>query len=192
LLSAIDERTMSAEKKKETGAHMREKHNIWPMIMVLVILFGLLQVPHGLAMDDDVIKQRIEGVAAETVRLNGTEVRVHVEKCFVVLSGTVRFYRQKMLFERIAWQTMGVVEVDNEIVVVPRVALSDAAIERKIREIVKTFPRFHGAGVSVTVDGGAVALRGTFSHPLDVQFLKNQVADIEGVIALEMLAALRT
>ena len=56
----------------------------------------------------------------------------------------------------------------------------------------KTFPRFHGAGVSVTVDGGAVALRGTFSHPLDVQFLKNQVADIEGVIALEMLATLRT
>jgi len=171
---------------------MREKHNIWPMIMVLAILFGMLQVPHGLAMSDDVIKQRIEEKAAETVRLNGTKVQVHVEKCFAVLSGTVRFYRQKMLFERIAWQIMGVAEVDNEIVVVPRVALSDAAIERKIREIVKTFPRFHGAGVSVTVDGGAVALRGTFSHPLDVQFLKNQVADIEGVIALEMLATLRT
>jgi len=162
------------------------------MIMVLAILFGMLQVPHGLAMSDDVIKQRIEEKAAETVRLNGTKVQVHVEKCFAVLSGTVRFYRQKMLFERIAWQIMGVAEVDNEIVVVPRVALSDAAIERKIREIVKTFPRFHGAGVSVTVDGGAVALRGTFSHPLDVQFLKNQVADIEGVIALEMLATLRT
>ena len=34
-----------------------------------------------------------------------------------------------------------------------------------------------------------MTLRGTFGHPLDVQFLKNQVADIEGVIALEMLAA---
>jgi hypothetical protein len=37
-----------------------------------------------------------------------------------------------------------------------------------------------------------VTLRGTFSHPLDVQFLKNQVADIEGVITLEVLATLRT
>ncbi len=183
---------MSAEKKKETGAHMREKHNIWPMIMVLVILLGMLRVPRGLAMSDDVIKQRIEGVAAETVRLKGTKVQVHVENCFVVLSGTVRFYREKMLFELIAWKTMGVAEVDNEIVVVPRVAQSDAAIKDKIIEIVKTFPRFHGAGVSVTVDGGAVTLRGTFDHPLDVQFLKNQVADIEGVIALEMLLALRT
>jgi mannose-6-phosphate isomerase-like protein (cupin superfamily) len=192
LLSAIDERTMSAEKKKETGANMREKHNIWPMIMVLAILFGMLQVPHALAMSDDVIKQRIEAKAAETVRLNGTEVRVHVEKFFVVLSGTVRFYRQKMRFERIAWQTMGVAEVDNEIVVVSRVALSDAAIKDRIIEIVRTFSRFHGAGVSVTVNGGAATLRGTFGHPLDVQFLKNQVADIEGVIALEMLAALRT
>jgi osmotically-inducible protein OsmY len=124
--------------------------------------------------------------------LNGTEVRVHVEKFFVVLSVTVRFYRQKMLFERIAWQTMGVAEVDNEIVVLPKLALSDAAIKGKITEIVKTFPRFHGAGVSVTVNGGAVTLRGTFSHPLDVQLLKNQVADIEGVITLEVLATLRT
>lgn len=171
---------------------MKEKHNIRPIIAVLAILLGMLQVPHALAMSDDVIKQRLEVKAAETVRLNGTEVRVHVEKCFVVLSGTVRFYRQKMLFERIAWQTMGVAEVDNEIVVLPRLALSDAAIERKIHEIVKTLPRFHGAGVSVTVDGGAVTLRGTFSHPLDVQFLKNQVADIEGVIALEVLAAMTT
>jgi len=183
---------MLAEKKKETGAHMREKHNIWPMIMVLAILFGMLQVPHGLAMSDDVIKRRFEEKAAETVRLDGTKVQVHVEKCFVVLSGTVRFYRQKMLFERIAWQIMGVEEVDNEIVVIPRLAISDAAIKGKITEIVKTFPRFHGAGVSVTVSGGAVTLRGTFSHPLDVQFLKNQVADIEGVTALEMLATLRT
>jgi osmotically-inducible protein OsmY len=191
-LSAIDERTMSAEKKKETGAHMTEKHNIWPMIVMLAILCGMIQVPRGLAMDDDVIKLGIEAKAEKTVRLHGTKVQVHVENGFVILSGTVRFYRQKMLFERITWQTMGVAEVDNEIVVVPRVALSDAAIKDRIIEIVRTFSRFHGAGVSVTVNGGAVTLRGTFGHPLDVQFLKNQVADIEGVIALEMLAALRT
>jgi osmotically-inducible protein OsmY len=76
-------------------------------------------------------------------------VRVHVEKFFVVLSGTVRFYRQNMLFERIAWQTMGVAEVDNEIVVLPKLALSDAAIKGKITEIVKTFPRFHGGGLAL-------------------------------------------
>ena len=40
----------------------------------------------------------------------------------------------KMLYEQIAWKTEGVIEVDNEIRVVPRFAQSDAVIERKIRD----------------------------------------------------------
>ena len=40
----------------------------------------------------------------------------------------------KMLYEQIAWKTEGVIEVDNEIRVVPGFAQSDAVIARKIRD----------------------------------------------------------
>jgi hypothetical protein len=40
----------------------------------------------------------------------------------------------KMLYEQIACKTEGIIEVDNEIRVVPRFAQSDAVIERKIRD----------------------------------------------------------
>ena len=40
----------------------------------------------------------------------------------------------KTLYEQIAWKTEGVIEVDNEIRVVPGFAQSDAVIARKIRD----------------------------------------------------------
>ena len=45
-------------------------------------------------------------------------------------------YIQKILYEQIIWNTKGVVEVDNEILVVPRLLQTDGAIERKIMELV--------------------------------------------------------
>jgi flagellar hook-basal body complex protein FliE len=41
-----------------------------------------------------------------------------------------------MLYEQIIWNTKGVVEVDNEIRVVPRLLQTDGAVERKIMELV--------------------------------------------------------
>jgi hypothetical protein len=96
-----------------------------------------------------------------------------------------------MTYERIAWQTLGVLEVENEIRVVPLMPLAAAAIERKIRKIVKTYPRFHGAKVEIRVREGSVFILTTFEHPRDVLFLKHRVAEIEGVITIEIEASFR-
>ncbi len=66
--------------------------------------------------------------------------------------------------------------------------LNDRAINHKIRGIIKAHRRLHGAQLTVTVKGGAVVLQGTFEHPRDVLFLKHKVAEIEGVIAIEIQA----
>jgi len=47
---------------------------------------------------------------------------------------------------------------------------------------------FHNAEITVDVTEDAVSLRGTFYDPGDVLSLKHQVAEIEGVIRLEILA----
>jgi osmotically-inducible protein OsmY len=159
------------------------------MLALIMALSVTVPAPQVLAMSDEDIKQRIEGAATDTFRLKKTRVEVAVEDGYVVLYGVVDLYIQRMLYEQIAWKAEGVVEVENEIRVVPKLVPSaDEDIKRKIMEIVHSHPRLQTINPNVRVEGGAVLIRGTFEHPRDVLFLKHQVAEIEGVITLSIMA----
>ena len=93
-----------------------------------------------------------------------------------------------MLFEKIAWKTEGVAEVENEIQIVPKSPQTDAAIERRIKEILQTYKQFQGFIVSISVEAGAVDVRIRLNHPADVIFLKKRIAEIEGVISIDIQA----
>jgi osmotically-inducible protein OsmY len=93
-----------------------------------------------------------------------------------------------MLYEQITWKTKGVVEVDNEIRVVPGLPQTDTAIECKIMEFVQTHRGFQCVNVIVTVIKGTVHIRATLEHPQDVLFLKRRVAEIDGVISINIQA----
>ncbi len=161
------------------------------LIVMVIVLLGKVLVPQALSSSDDIIKQRIKDKAANTPELKGTEVNIAVEDGNVILYGTVVLYIQKMLYEQFTWKTVGVVEVDNEIRVVPQLPQTDPAIERKIMEIVHTHSRFHDTDLKITVEEGTVSIRGTFEHPRDVLFLKHRVAEIEGVVAVNLQANFR-
>jgi len=165
---------------------MKKNHNLMLIVVVVVILFA--SAPWALAMSDKIIKQRIEGEAADTFRLRGTKVDLAVEDGYVVLYGTVGLYIQKMLYEQIAWKTKGVVEVDNEIRVLPGLPQSDAGIKHKIMELSQTNHRFRGIKIVITVIKGDVHIRTTLEHPRDVLFLKHRVAEIKGVISIDIQA----
>ncbi len=83
---------------------------------------------------------------------------------------------------------MSVFEVDNEIRVMPRVPVSDMAIERKIREIVKANERFCAAGVVVVVSEGRVCLKGSFLDFSDPSTSRHAVAEIEGAVDIDIHA----
>ena len=155
---------------------------------MIISIFGLLYHPRASALSDELIKQRIENEAGDTLRLRGTRVNLVVEDGNVVLFGEVGLYIQKMIYEKIAWKNEGVIEVDNEIRVVPRMAQTDAAVERKIMEVIQTHSRFKGAKVAVTVETGDVHIRINLDHPSDILFLKHRVAEIEGVISIDIQA----
>ena len=137
------------------------------------------------------IGRYFEYIAVQThqdERLEGTEVHIVVRSGQVVLSGTVYLYSQKILYEHIVEQTPGVVEITNEVRVVPRLPVEDAEIARHIRTLIKGHQRFQNAGITVDVTQGAVSLSGMFYDPDDFLFLKHQVAEIEGVTRLEISA----
>jgi osmotically-inducible protein OsmY len=167
---------------------MKKNRNLMLLVALIIITSGITHAKAALAMSDKVIKQRIEDQAADTLSLKKTKVDLAVEEGYVVLYGTVGLYIQKMLYEQIAWKTEGVVEVDNEIRVVPRLPQSDTAIERKIKELVQAHRRFQGVNVIVTVEAGAVNIRATLEHPRDVLFLKRRVAEIDGVTDINIQA----
>ena len=167
---------------------MKKNRNLMLLVVLIIIVSGIAHAQAALAMSNKIIKQRIEDEAADTLSLRETKVDLVVEDGYVVLYGTVGLYIQKMLYEKIAWKTKGVVEVDNEIRVVPGLPQTDKAIERKIMELVQTHRRFQGVEVNVTVKEGAVHIRTTLDHPRDVLFLKSRVAEITGVISINIQA----
>ena len=171
---------------------MSRKHNLKLLVALITTLSAMVPVPQAFAMSDKIIKQSIENEAIDTFRLRGTKIEVAVEDGYVVLYGTVGLYIQRMFYEQIAWKTVGVAEVDNEIRVVPGRPQTDAAIERKIMQLAHTHRQLQGLNCKVKVEGGAVRIRAVFDHPRDVLFLKRRVAEIEGVIAIEIQATLIT
>jgi osmotically-inducible protein OsmY len=164
--------------------------NARPLILLCVII-GLVGDPGLVSGDAAGDREILEHIAVHThqdKRLEGTEVHIVVRSGQVVLSGTVYLYSQKILYEHIVEQTPGVVEITNEVRVVPRLPVEDAEIARHIHTLVKGHQRFQYAGITVDVAQGAVSLSGTFHDPGDFLFLKHQVAEIEGVIRLEISA----
>ncbi|HHD62974.1 MAG TPA: BON domain-containing protein, partial [Desulfobulbaceae bacterium] len=143
----------------------------------IVLLF--LSAYQAVATNNNTIRQTIRNKVAKHANLSSAKVSIHVEDGFVLFTGSVNFYLQKMDFEQIAWKTTGVTDVENEIKVKPESPLSDAAIEKKVQAILMDVKRFHEATYDVQVGKGIVSVTGIFYHPRDVRFLKRQIAEIE-------------
>ena len=164
-------------------------------LILLCVVVGLVGSPGLVSGDAAGDREMLEYIAIHThhdERLEGTQVHVVVRGGHVVLAGTVSLYSQKLLYEHIVGRTPGVVEITNDIRVVPRVPIEDAAIAAHIRMVIKEHRRLHNAAITVDVTEGAVSLSGTFYDPSDFLFLKHQVAEIEGVIDLEVMARFMT
>ena len=167
---------------------MQKRYYITVYLTIHIVLFNMISIASTSSVSDDVIKRKIEREAIDTYNLRATKVKIAVENGNVVLYGTVDRYIQKMLYEKITWKTEGVVEVDNEIRVIPKFPQTDEAIERKVKEIVQTYRQFQGVKISVAVKTGAVDVIITLNNPSDVLFLKNKIAEIDGVISIDIMA----
>jgi len=153
-----------------------------------LLMLSLFQITVAQARSDEHIQHEIEARIADSQQLAGTRIEVHVEQRLVILTGEVRIYEQKLVSERIVWTTTGVFEVDNEIRVKPKIPVTDPVIDRRVMEVVINDDRFRAAGVSVQVSEGRVFLRGHFVNFSDPTALKHKVAEIEGVIDIDMQA----
>ena len=148
--------------------------------LMLLAVLACLAVQTALA--DTTLQGRIEFEVQGEPRLQGTEVRVITDAGNVVMTGQVRLLSQKMLYEQIAWQTRGTVDVNSEIRVVPDTRVSDRQLEEAILALARQHEQL--PDIDVAVKDGVVIVHGSFSGASEVLFLKWRIAEIEGVVRI--------
>lgn len=103
------------------------------------------------APEDVELRARIEAKLAELPDREGAEVRVVVRNGQVLLQGRVRLLEQSLRAEQAAWKTSGVLDLENELRVVSRGVGGDAAIEQRVRMIIKGDDRFIDTNLQLEV-----------------------------------------
>jgi F0F1-type ATP synthase membrane subunit c/vacuolar-type H+-ATPase subunit K len=155
----------------------------------MTLLLGLLvgaggvlgaEAPGGLAA-----RARSALAADPQLATRGAVLTVEAAESGLRLSGTVRFYSDKLHSERLVREIIAEQPLDTAVRVVPLMPASDREIERAIVGVGK-LNRFQGARLQIAVTDGSVWVRGVFHEPRDVLFLTEQIAAIEGVRALEI------
>lgn len=109
---------------------------------------------------DDEIRHRIEADFANNPSLDITELRVSVDAGLVTVEGTVDAYWKKRLVDDLALSQVGVVEVVNEVAVVPTDKLSDRAVANALTDALDRNILVDPDDVNVRVSEGNVRLSG--------------------------------
>jgi osmotically-inducible protein OsmY len=100
----------------------------------------------------------------------------------ITLTGTVPSYAQKVAAGDDAWTAPGVVDVINDIIVVPRQPRSDTEIEADVRRALDSDPDINAARIVVIVVNGAVNLRGSVPTYYQVQKAADDAWTVLGVV----------
>ncbi len=129
---------------------------------------------------------------------HGLSINVDTEGNAVTLGGTVKSANEKALAEKLAYETSGVREVRNNLLVgnAPPAAspnadskdlgdaVTDAWINTKARAILGFSNDYPGSDVDVTTQEGRVTLQGFARSPEQKQAIEQTIAELAGVKAV--------
>lgn len=129
--------------------------------VLLVISLGLVVGFKGQSstIADHDIQAAISQRLAMDGRIDPKAIDVRVDNGRAKLSGTVETLTEKALAENLVASTYGVKAVDNQLIVRPA-PTKDFAVERAVKEAVKSTPALQKSDVQVSVNEGVVTLKG--------------------------------
>lgn len=122
---------------------------------LVIRYFAEEQVP-----EDKDIQAVLENIFEWSDNVDATRVDVSVESGVVTLEGSVDSLWQKKYAEDTAWHTRGVVDVVNELAVVPTEDMVDEAVAQEIIEAVKLTGFIDVDTINIEVNNGEVTLSG--------------------------------
>jgi osmotically-inducible protein OsmY len=132
---------------------------------------------------DEEIRETIRRNLDRDVRIsNPANIHVAVSAGVVTLTGTVPSHTQKTAAADDAWMAPGVVDVINDIVVVPPSRRTDAEIEADVRRALDTDPDINAARIRVSVVNGVVYLRGSVPTYYQISEASTDAWSVPGVV----------
>ncbi len=132
--------------------------------------------------DDAIGANIIRTIKDNAIILEPDRITVTVNEGFVILDGTVSYYKEKLMATTIAsWQD-GVKGVDNRINVLPsQEAKSDENIKSVLDEIVKNHFQFVSSALSIKVANGNATVDGKVRTLWEKVHLKDEFLQVAGV-----------
>lgn len=152
---------------------------------------------------DATITAAVKSKLLASKNTHGLAINVDTNANSVTLMGTVESEREKMLAEKMAFETNGVREVKNQLLVEGKpvattaksatvgASVSDAWISTKTRALLNFTNDFPGSDVEVTTANGRVTLKGFARSPDQKQRIEQTVQDVAGVKAVDNLITIR-
>lgn len=123
-----------------------------------------VKYPEGVTVpSDSEIEKRINSIYSWHANLSSYDLNVKVENGWVTLGGTVDSFYKKMIAEDLAYTVNGVIDIKNEITIVPTRKISDQGIAEAIKDALKIRAEVELDEVDIKVANGVVSLTGAVS-----------------------------
>lgn len=129
------------------------------------------------------IKRAVRERLSSDARLQSPDqIDILVNRGVVTLTGTTPTYDQKIDAAEDAWPVEGVVNVINDIAVVPMARRTDAEITADVRALLARDPSVDPSNLEVSVVNGTVVLQGTVPSYYQIDEVANDVRRVAGVV----------
>jgi osmotically-inducible protein OsmY len=132
-------------------------------------------------VDDATLQQHIEKALSNDGRLAQTHISCFVENGSVSLQGSVHTFYQRVAAEESCRWVKGVVNVVNEIEVVPRSSDYDEQIRRRIKDLIDQNIKTNTTNIDIQVENGIVLLRGhvkSYVNKIYAETLASMVSNV--------------
>ncbi len=133
-------------------------------------------------LSDNEIERNATEVLSWNADIHGLAISVLVTEGVVTLDGTVASYWQRNRAEKLVSDLLGVVEVINQLIVIPTELLTDQAIAENVQTALENSPRVDGKDIRVSVNDGVVRLKGFVPNWHERMEAFNIVSNCRGLI----------
>lgn len=109
---------------------------------------------------DQEIADRIQSIFSWNENLKPFDLSVQVDHGWVTLEGSVNSFWKKLIAEDLAYTVTGVIDISNEITIVPSGDATDESIAENIKNSIKLRGDVGLEGIDIKVQDGVVTLSG--------------------------------
>ncbi len=138
-----------------------------------------------LGKSDESIAKAIRDAAAYDPRVAAANLQIGVKGGAVTLSGSVPTMNARFAAEDLAYNTVGVTTVHNDLAVRPTHIEPDGAIKRAVRGALLWNPYTNTLGIDVAVKGGSVTLSGVVNNAFQRATATEVASNVLGVIDID-------